>query len=185
MVSVLESVINPMESASKIHESLALAYWPRVVGAQAAASSQADTVRDGLLIVRTKSSVWSHELTLHKARLLQNLNRMLGGRYITDIAFRAQGIDRQDTEIGAEAPTVEELALVELEAPENLELRSRLLGLRSITDDHIRETIANRIVQETRLRHWRLQHGWRCCALCHTAHNTGYQYCPICRLSGT
>src|SRR5579862_6284348 len=89
LASVLESVINPMESASKIHESLALAYWPRVAGAQAAAATQADQVRDGVLIVRTKSSVWSHELTLHKPRLLQGLNRLLGGRYITDLLFRA------------------------------------------------------------------------------------------------
>src|SRR5579883_652280 len=61
LAGVLQSAITPMESAGKIRESLALAYWPRVAGAQASAATEAESVRDGILFVRTKSSVWSHE----------------------------------------------------------------------------------------------------------------------------
>jgi predicted nucleic acid-binding Zn ribbon protein len=185
LAGVLESVINPMESAAKIHESLALAYWPRVAGAQAAAATQVDQVRDGVLIVRTKSAVWSHELTLHKARLLQGLNRMLGGRYITDILFRAQGIDRVETPHEPDTPTGEELAAVPLEPAEKVELRARLQALYTIPDDRIRQTIATRLVQEAKLRHWRLEHGWRVCPRCEAAHNTDHRLCPICRLKHT
>src|SRR5689334_95027 len=62
VAQVLASAIGRMESAPKIRESLALAWWPRVVGAQAAAATEVECTRDGILFVRTKSSVWSHEL---------------------------------------------------------------------------------------------------------------------------
>jgi predicted nucleic acid-binding Zn ribbon protein len=173
-----------MDSGPKIRESLALAYWPRVVGAQAAAATEPENVRDGVLFVRTKSSVWSHELTLHKARLLLGLNRMLGGKLITDIVFRAQGVQKATPEEEPDAPSPEELAAVVLEPPEKAELRARLQDLHTLEDDRIRNTIATRLVQEAKLRHWRLERGWRVCTRCSAVHKTDFPICPICRLCG-
>src|SRR5690348_15807652 len=118
MGSVLMNAISRMESAPRVRESLALAYWPRVAGAQGAAATRAESVRDGILTVRTKSSTWSHELTLHKAHLLLGLNRLLGGKIITDIRFRAQGVKQEETDEETDTPSAEELALVVLEPPE-------------------------------------------------------------------
>ncbi len=184
MSALLQNVIGGMDSAGQIHESLALAYWARAVGAQAAAATEADAVRDGVLFVRTKSSVWSHELTLHKARLLQNLNRMLGGKVITEIVFKAQGLTRQaKPEPEPDAPTGEELAAIILEPGERAELRARLEKLFTIEDDRIRTAIANRMTQEAKLRHWRMEHGWKLCPRCSAAHKTEYAICPHCRLN--
>ena len=87
-----------MESAAQVRESLAFAYWARVAGPQAAAATEVEAVRDGVLFVRTKSSVWSHELTLHKEKLLSGLNRMLGGRVITEIVYKARGVKKKPPE---------------------------------------------------------------------------------------
>ncbi len=171
-----------MDSAGQIRASLALAYWPRVVGAQAAAATQAESVRDGILFVRTKSSVWSHELTLHKARLLTNLNRLLGVKVITDIIFRAQGITPPDPPADPDHPTEAELVALILEPFEKAQLRTSLEALISITDDHARESIARRISMDARLRHWRLEHGWKVCPRCNSLHDTQHRLCPICRL---
>ncbi len=181
---MLQNVIGGMESGTKIRESLALAYWSRVVGAQAAAATEPETVRDGVLFVRTKSSVWSHELTLHKPRLLLGLNRMLGGKLITDIVFRAQGVKKAVIEEEPETPSQEELDAVVLEPPEKAELRARLRDLYTLEDDRIRNTIAVRLVREAKLRHWRLERGWRVCPRCSALHRTDYSICPICRLCG-
>ncbi len=183
MVSALQSAINPMVSATKIRESLALAYWTRVAGPQAAAASEADCVRDGVLFVRTKSSVWSHELMLYKTRLLLGLNRLLGDKIITDIVFRAQGVRRAESEAEPDMPAPEELAAVVLEPEEKTELRARLHALITIKEDPVRRAIASRLTQEAKLRHWRLEHGWRVCPRCDAIHKTDYRLCPICRLS--
>lgn len=182
MVSVLQSAIGRMESASRIHESLALAYWPRVVGAQAAAATEVESVRDGVLIVRTRSSVWSHELMLHKARLLLGLNRLLGGKVIHDIIFRAQGVSRKQSTPEPEMPTPEELDAVILEPGEKAELGVHLSNLASLENSIIREKIAHRLILEAKLRHWRLERGWRICPRCSAPHKTAQNICPLCRL---
>ena len=183
IAAALSNAINRMDSATQIRESLALAYWPRVVGAQAAAATQAESVRDGVLFVRTKSSVWSHELMLHKARLLLGLNRLLGAQVISEIIFRAQGIAPPEPPADPDNPTDEELAALVLEPHERERLRASLEALFSITDEHARESIARRITLEARLRHWRLEHHWKVCPRCDSLHNTPYRICPICRLS--
>ena len=183
MIGLLQNVIGGMDASGQIHESLALAYWAKAVGVQAAAATEAASVRDGVLFVRTKSSVWSHELTLHKARLLQNLNRMLGGKVITEIVFKAQGLTRQEPIEEPQPPSGDELANIALEPDERAELRSRLEKLYTIEDDRIREAIANRLVAEAKLRHWRLENGWHLCPNCSSAHKTDYDICPHCRLN--
>jgi Dna[CI] antecedent DciA-like protein len=184
MASVLQNAINPMESATRIRESLALAYWSRVAGPQASAASEAEFVREGILFVRTKSSVWSHELTLYKPRLLLNLNRLLGGKIINDIIFRAQGVTKKETTPDPDAPTLEELAAVVLEPEEKAELGACLNALITIPDEHIRRSIASRLTQEAKLRHWRLERDWRVCPHCDAVHKTDFRLCPICRLAG-
>ena len=182
MAGLLQNVIGGMDAGTKIHESLALAYWPKAVGAQAAAATEADTVRDGVLFIRTKSSVWSHELTLHKPRLLLNLNRMMGGKVIHDIIFRAQGLSRPAASSEKDMPDPDELAAVTLESDEKAELRARLRQLISISDDRIRHVIATRLTNDAKLRHWRLERGWILCPRCSAAYKTDHALCPICRL---
>lgn len=182
VAKVLIGTISRMDSAAQIRQSLALAYWARVVGPQAAAASEADSVQNGVLIVRTKSSVWSHELMLHKDQILRGLNRLLGGAIITDILFRAQGLTRiEEPTVTPEMPSPEELSSVILEPEEKAELRVHLESLYSLEDDRIRNAIANRMIQETKLRHWRLAHGWNVCPKCNCVHHTPPRLCPVCR----
>ena len=183
MANVLGGAINRMDSAAQVRQSLALAYWDRAVGAQAAAASEADSVRDGVLIVRTKSSVWSHELALHKTRILQNLNRMLGGPMIREIIFRAQGITpKTEEKRETDEPTQEDLQMVLLDAAEKAELRDKLEALIHIPSDHIRQTIAVRLTLDAKLRHWQLERGYQVCRRCDALHKTPYDVCPVCRL---
>src|SRR5438552_2577851 len=106
----LAGLLGGLESAPRVRESLALAYWERVVGPQAAAASEAESVRDGVLFVRTKSSVWSHELTFLKSRIISELNRRIGGPIIKEVIFRAQGVAKRAAGADESGPSAEELA---------------------------------------------------------------------------
>jgi predicted nucleic acid-binding Zn ribbon protein len=173
-----------MESAQKLRESLALVYWARVVGAEGAAASEAESVRDGVLFVRTKSSVWSHELSFFKTEILRRLNRLLGGKVITDIVFRAQGLQKPPPRPPEpEGPSPEELAAVTLDPSEKAELRAQLQALFfRVKDDRVRRSIAARLTADAKVRHWRLERGWRVCPSCAALHKTDYALCPLCRL---
>ena len=170
-----------MESAGRIRENLAIGLWAQAVGEQAAEASRAELVRDGVLTVRTKSSTWSHELSLYKHRILETLNRQLGGCVIRDIVFKAKGIPAKPAP-EPDAPTLEELQCVILEPAEKVELRCRLESLFHVENEHARLSLAHRTTLDMKLRHWQLAHGWKLCPRCQTTHKTAFNLCPICRL---
>ncbi len=172
-----------MKSSSQVQESLALAYWTRAVGALGAKATRAEEVRDGVLFVATKSSVWSHELMLHKKDLLGRLNRLIGASVIKDIHFRVRPMETIEEKPEPDSPAPEDLAAVLLEPAEKAELRGRLQSLISIADDRARTAIASRMTLDAKLRHWRLERGWRVCLRCSALHKTDSALCPICRLS--
>ncbi|WP_082629430.1 DciA family protein [Chthonomonas calidirosea] len=183
LAEALMQAIAPLESAPLIRQSLALVCWPRVAGEQAAKASRAEMIRNGVLFVRTRSSTWSQELALHKHKLLQKLARLLGPGVVTDIVFRAQGVDGEDPSFPEEEePTAEELHKVVLTDEEQELLKARLASLASISNARVRQAIAHRLEMEARLYHWRLERGWKACKKCQVLHKTPYALCPLCRL---
>jgi predicted nucleic acid-binding Zn ribbon protein len=183
MVEVLRNTIAGMQSGGQIRQSLALAYWPRVVGALAARSSTAVEVRNRILFIRTKSSVWSHELSMQKTSLVRSLNRLLEGSVIEDIKFRTDGTPWAEVIESSDTPTSNELDAVLLSPEEHDMLRFALGSLKTVGSAHAREALAARITMEAKLRHWRLERGWRVCLRCTAVHKTAEPICPICRLT--
>jgi Zn-ribbon-containing, possibly RNA-binding protein and truncated derivatives len=184
VAEALTSAVRELPTGDKVVESLAFAYWSRVVGPQGAAATDPESIRDGILFVRTKSSVWSHELSVMKAHLITELNRSIGRPVIKEIIFRAQGVKAKSppTDTGKQ-PTEADLKLLRLPASELAGLQKELDALDSIPDERIRNAVSHRIVRETKLRWWRLQNGWKACARCSVPHNSKGDLCPICRLS--
>ena len=75
-------------------EREAVEKWKEVVGPQVAASTGAERVRDGILFVCCKSSMWSSELSFYKDDIVKRLNAAVGRNLITDIRFSAKGFTR-------------------------------------------------------------------------------------------
>ena len=179
----MQGVFKGMEGGGKLRESLALAYWDKVVGSVAAAASEADTILNGVLTVRTKSSVWSHELKFMEDHIKRELNRIIGKSVIERIVFKAQGVSEPNAEDGRPGfPTDEELGVVALTDRDRDSLDQEIRGLDGIKDPRIRDTVSKRLVREQRLYRWRLGNGWRACARCGSLHLDDAEWCPLCNL---
>ena len=89
--SFVKPTLQDLGVQGKVLEQQALAKWREVVGPQIAASSKADAIRDGVLFVTCKSSMWSSELSLHRQDITKRLNAAVGREIITDIRFTARG----------------------------------------------------------------------------------------------
>ena len=76
--SLIEEGLAGLQIANKIREHTAPLVWAEVVGPQVAGATEVIGIRDGVLIVSTKSAVWSHELTFYKADILRRLNSRIG-----------------------------------------------------------------------------------------------------------
>jgi predicted nucleic acid-binding Zn ribbon protein len=181
--SLLQATIGRMESADHIWQSLAIAYWPEVVGDRAAAASEANGIRDGVLFVRTKSSPWSQELSLLKSTIIPKLNKRIGRPAIKDIVFKTAG--KWAAPEKHEVPTADEatLAAIIFTPDEVAALDERLSMLHEEIEDPERRTaIAKRLMRDAQLRHWRLQHGWKICRNCRGEFPEEGNLCGFCRL---
>ncbi|MCC6731028.1 MAG: DUF721 domain-containing protein [Chthonomonadales bacterium] len=180
----LEGVMRRGEGGTRLRETLALAYWPAAVGEMAAAASQPELVRDGILFVRTRSSTWSHELSLHKEHILAHLNARLGRPLLRDIRFRARGLPAPlaPSPNPYALPPEEELAAVPLAEEDRRAIGAAMAGLGARADERLRRALERRVTYERRVRRWRLEHGWAPCGACGAPHPDDGPRCPICRL---
>ena len=182
MHDLLGSAIDRMDASVRIRESMAYALWAGVVGKAAAAATEVDTISNGVLMVRTRSSSWSHELTLHRIRIVERLNREIGYPVIKEIRFKAQGVSEPEAVVIEPKPTDHELLQIVFEPAEADELRTRLSELESIPDHDLRTRIADQLIASFRLRHWQIEHGWEVCPKCLTVYHEADSVCPFCRL---
>ena len=63
--------------------------WERVVGAGVAAQAAPTGLRDGVLTVACRASVWAHELELMGPELVARLNGELGSEAVVRLRCRA------------------------------------------------------------------------------------------------
>ncbi len=164
--SAVSGFLQSQEIAQMLRPHLAKVHWVGVVGPQVAGVTQVESVRDGVLFVRVKNSVWANELTLLKEDMLRRLNSKLGGRVLTDIHFKASGLARDKKKPPAAAPatpTAQELARITLPREASLRIET---ALAAITEDSLRGRIRAVMLHAARADEWKRRRGWSPCARC-------------------
>ena len=76
---------------SKVEKGLeqqkALGFWEDVVGEKIAKNAEIETIESGVIVVKTKNSVWRQELQMQKSDIVDRLNKVLTKKVIKDIRF--------------------------------------------------------------------------------------------------
>ena len=164
--NAVDGFFQSQELLAALRPHLAKARWAEVVGPQVANVTQVEAVRDGVLVVRVKNSVWANELTLLKDDMVRRLNLALGGRILTDIHFKASGLARvkkAPVKPPEQTPTDTELARIALSA----EARARVqASTRGIADPALRQRVQQAMTRAARTEEWKRRHGWLPCARC-------------------
>ena len=164
----------------KVLEHQAVAKWGEVVGPQIAAAGAAEKVRDGVLFVCCKSSIWCSELSLHKEAIMQRLNAAVRKKVIRDIRFSAKGF----RSVGGQARKEEEPAgAKDFEAIRLDEARSRFASeAASVAGDQgLAERIVKAVRTSERLAELKRQEGWKKCPRCSCLHDGRNKVCDNCR----
>lgn len=87
----LAEVLKNMGLDRKTREHQAAVFWGEIVGEQISKSTRVEKVRDGVLYVDCKNSVWANELLLHKEEILKRIGDRVGGNVIRDVRFSGRG----------------------------------------------------------------------------------------------
>jgi len=182
----VEGFFKSQELALALRPHLAKVHWEGVVGPQVAGVTQVEAVRDGVLYVRVKNSVWANELTLLKDDMVRRLNAKLGGRVLTDIHFKASGLakpKKKPEPRSVAAPTDAELARIALSKAAAVRVEAALVD---ITDDGLRGRIRDIMLRAARTEEWKRRQGWRVCGRCGalsepSAASDAAPLCTVCR----
>jgi hypothetical protein len=90
----MKSTLDSLGLRQKIAEQQAIEKWREVVGPQIAAVTYVDSVRDGVMFVSCKSSMWASELTLHAPDILKRLEQSVGRKVIRELRFGSRGFKK-------------------------------------------------------------------------------------------
>ena len=165
-VGAVQGFLQSHELAQALRPHMAKVKWVEVVGPQVAGVTQIEAVRDGVLYVRVKNSVWANELSLLKDDMLRRLNVVLGGRVLTDIHFKASGLAKAKKAPAKPAellPTDAELSRIALSPPVRARVESATAG---IADGPLQARIRRAMTRAAKTEEWKRRHGWLPCARC-------------------
>jgi hypothetical protein len=135
--------------------------WPDVVGWAAAAHSRVTGVRGTVLLADAEAGPWTQDLSAQRGRYLEEINRRLGSRVLTEIRFRqtatpfpaaspartarGSGGDGPEGNAGAgEEPTL---------SPEEIAAVDRVVA--EIADPEVREGARRAMISQ---RRWQRRH---------------------------
>ena len=178
----LASWLGSQDLAQQLRPHMARVHWAPVVGEQIAAVTQVTSVRDGVLTVRVKHSVWSNEINLLSDDILRRLNLELGGRLITKLHLEVTGLEPVSpprSEPVRPVPTEEELSLIVLSTEKQAWVQQAISG---IQDDTWRERMRHTLLRVSRAEEWKRQHGWHPCPHCATLAPPDFAVCDLCRV---
>jgi len=146
-VKALKGLLDQLAQQSGMAEQLevrgCLSLWPEVAGEDVAKATVAERVKDGVLYVRTRSSVWACELAFYRERFVAEINQRLGTPMIRDIRFRVGPVPEPTSpEAAPETPSEMEPEL-EPEAAKKVEDATA-----SVKNEALRARIRSILVRE-------------------------------------
>lgn len=174
--ALISASLERLNLGTRVKENTCLLVWDEVVGEQVAGAAQPEFVKDGLLFVRTKSSVWANELAFYKADIISKLNRRVGGTTLQDIIFKAGRIHTR--RVPKEQPDEERLEGIKLTKSdlEQVETAARQAG------GEASEDIRSLMMTALRLEKWKKGNGWKPCKKCGSLQNSATGICPPCQI---
>ena len=61
--------------------------WDKIVGPKVRKNTEATTIENGVLTVKSANAVWRQELQLKKRKMIEKLNKKIGKEIVKDIRF--------------------------------------------------------------------------------------------------
>ena len=87
LAQLMRSVLQGVGLQKRFEEYQAVQVWERVVGSAVAEQARATSIREGVLFVDVKSSVWMQELQLLRGDIIERLNAHLGKPFVRSMVL--------------------------------------------------------------------------------------------------
>ncbi|MGV3722886.1 MAG: DUF721 domain-containing protein [Actinomycetota bacterium] len=178
LAGVLEEALRRLELGDAALEARAVMLWPEVVGPQVAQATEALRMQGSTLLVTTRSSAWSQELSFQKIGLAKKFKERLGKEFVKDFRYSVGAVRRTPHAVANPSPPEDEVRRIRLADAEI----TRIHEAAAAADPELGQAIRRALTREAQLRHWQLSHGARECPGCGSPYRTQHDRCPACRL---
>lgn len=170
--------------SSCIAEHQALFVWDEVVGENVMRVAWPLSVRGGVLLIQTKSSVWAQELSMRRGEIIRKLNERIGKQVICEIRFTSarQRKSGPEEETLAKRPKERELITMQL-ASDQQDGLGRVAG--QVRDANVRASLLRFLETSAKAQAWRHSQGWQPCVLCGEPVAPDQTICSRCHSPGT
>jgi hypothetical protein len=177
---IVNQTLDSLGLRRKILEQQCMQRWRQIVGPQIAAATVPDKVRDGIMFVCCKSSVWANELTFLKKDIIGRINKAAKASIITDIRFSSAGYKRALEAVLKEELSPEAKSVEAVEVDESAkEFAAKVAS--SAPSEELAKKIEKAIITSQRLKKLKIEEGWRKCAKCGELHDGRGDLCGRCR----
>lgn len=107
--SALHFALREMGLEKKLKERQCLLLWDEVVGEKLASVSQAEDIKNGVLFVSAKDSIWGQEIFNFKGLIIQKLNAKVGEEIVKDVKVKVKHFKKKGKERVKKASREKEL----------------------------------------------------------------------------
>lgn len=94
---LVKSGIERVGLKGAVQEKAAADIWAEVVGEKTASVTKAEMVRDGIIYVNCRDSMWAQELHFLRPIIIRKLNEKLGAEIIKEIRLTGRGFTKDAT----------------------------------------------------------------------------------------
>jgi hypothetical protein len=175
--SALKDALQKAGASKRLEERGCLELWSAVVGEEVARATVPEFVRDGVMYVRARSSVWAYELTFFREGFIQELNSQMGRALVKEIRFRVGPVPDPEEPVKKQESKDDLQDEIKLD-PEQAARVEAMAG--SVRDSSLRARVHTLLLREQVRRIKRLQEGLRTCPSCGVLHQNATPKCPVC-----
>lgn len=114
--AILRSAASALGLERAAHQALITEMWAEIVGAEAAAAARPAELRGSTLVVDVEPGLWVQELSARRGRFVEEINRRLGTRVVSEIRIRPRYALQEDPSVvAAESGLAKDVDLTEQE----------------------------------------------------------------------
>ena len=84
----IQSFLKKSGLNSGVEQQKALKLWGEIVGNKISKNTEPESVKNGVLVIKTINSVWKQELQIQKTEIIEKLNKRLKKNIIKEIRFK-------------------------------------------------------------------------------------------------
>ncbi len=176
----LNNLISRLGLLGRIHEEMFILLWPGVVGREISRNTRPLKVKDGVMTVRVRNSVWAAQLSFLKDDIIGKLAEKTGKSSLRDIRFIVGDILNDEND---EVPGGLRFERLQTRPANHTKVNPALIDVisESVGDPSVRSVFLRAVSSHARLKEARLCRGWKPCAACGAIHPRGPYLCTPCR----